>query len=231
MHLDGDGVPARTHQVGDVELRGRVAALVVPDVLPVDPHEVAGGHRLEAQERTPAGPVPRDLERAYVRAGGIHVVRHAGRVVRPHLGRDVPEHRVVEVVALPGVRHGHGPPAGHVVPRLLEPARHFLGAHGQRELPLPVQRPRPRGLLDPAPGGLAVGVRPEHRVRCLLALPDHLRVLQVLVHVSRRLGFWLGAGGHGDPGHRQRGEHHPGDPAHSTVTHSPPSHKRKHAYT
>ncbi len=190
VHLHGDLVAAGLERGGDVELGRGVATLVVADVLAVDPHEVAGRHALEAQERLALGPVRGHVELADVRTGRVDVARYVGRVVRLHLGRDVAEDRVVQAVGLPGVRDGDGAPAGRVVVLGVEPGGHLgrLVRHG--DPPLAVERPREVRLLV------------EERVVRLLPLSDHAWIFEVGVHVGRRID------GGGDRCHRTRRNHH-----------------------
>ncbi len=219
VHLHGDPVAAGVQRRGDVELRRGVAALVVADVAAVDPHEVAGGDALEAEERASTVPCGRNVEGAHVRGGRVDVPGHRRRVVRPHLAGHVAEHRVVQPVGLPGVRHRHAPPAADVVVVGEEPGRHVLGPVRHVDLPVAVQAERVGRVLLVPHGRGHVGVGPQHRVRRLLALPGHPGVLQVGVHVGPGRLF-----GHrrGEPQHGHGRGNRRGDTGSNTTAHAKP---------
>ncbi len=164
VHLHGDPVVAGPQRPRDVELGGRVAALVVADVPAVDPDEVAGRDTLEAEHGRPLRPARREVEVPGVGAGRVDVAGHVRRVVRLDLGGDVAEDRVVQAVGLPRVRHRHGPPRRGVVAVGVEPGGHLLRRLGHRDLPLPVQRQRVRRPLLAPRGRADVGVG-EHTSR------------------------------------------------------------------
>src|SRR5690606_15758407 len=185
VHLDGDGVGAGPQVRGDVEFGRGVAALVVADVVAVDPDEVAAGDAFEPEQLAAPRPVLREFELLAVGPGGVDVVGHLRWAVGRDLGGDVAVDGPVVALLLPHPGHVHGVPlpaaplpAGREVPVVV----------GVLELPPAVQRQRPRGgfvgrgeevLAGAAQGLFGVGVGAQEGVRRLLAFPGALRVFQV----------------------------------------------------
>ena len=185
MHLDGDGVGAGPQVRGDVEFGRGVAALVVADVVAVDPDEVAAGDAFEPEQLAAPRPVLREFELLAVGPGGVDVVGHLRWAVGRDLGGDVAVDGPVVALLLPHPGHVHGVP----LPAAPLPAgREVRVMVGVLELPPAVQRQRPRGgfvgrgeevLAGAAQGLFGVGVGAQEGVRRLLAFPGALRVFQV----------------------------------------------------
>ena len=130
VDLEGEGVGALPHRVGDVEFGGQLGPLTVADALAIDPQEEGRLDRAEVQQDALALPWGRKLEVSAVAAHRVPAVGDVGRVrgLLPveWVGMVGVNRRAVSV-QLPVGRHRDVVPPAHVVLGRLEAHGTFPG--------------------------------------------------------------------------------------------------------